>query len=118
MYKESLRAQRVADVVHKKLAQLFQSKISDQRLKHVYVTLVDVSPDLKNARVYYSVAEASVDVAHVQDGLLKAAHYLRKELAKTSVIRTVPRLNFMYDKTLDRARRLDALFLEQNVLRS
>ena len=118
MYKESLRTQRVADVIYRKLAQQFQKKITDQRLKHVYVTFVDVSPDLKNARVYYSVFENTIDAADVEQALAKAAHFLRKELAKDLVIRTIPRLKFIFDKALERAQRLDVLLAEQLNLES
>jgi ribosome-binding factor A len=113
VYKESLRSQRVADVVFRKLASLFQHKITDQRLQQVYISFVDVSPDLKNARVYYSVFKNQVISDDVEKGLIKAAHFLRKELARESVIRTVPKLNFVFDKTLQRAQRLDDLLTEE-----
>jgi len=115
MYKTSLRAQRVAADINRHIVKLFSHKITDARLKDVVITLVDVSPDLRNAKVFFTLKGDTKLSSEIVDALSKASHFLRKKIAALVALRVVPKLNFEYDHVYDRANRIEEL-LQQTVV--
>jgi ribosome-binding factor A len=108
---EYSRTERVADYLQQELAKLVLHSIRDPRAEFVNITAVDVSRDLRYAKVYYTKlgiesAEAAADVTHVLD---KAAGFLRTEVAKGSSLRTVPKLTFKFDESVGRGRHMEDL---------
>lgn len=104
------RSDRMGDEIRRILADLIQRKLSDPRIQErVSLTGVDLSRDLSNARVYYSVygdEEASREAALAFD---KAGGFLRKELAGRLRSRKVPRLIFVEDKSIREGEAIDLL---------
>lgn len=80
------------------LARLLQEEVMDPRVRLVTLTRVDVSPDLSNAIVLYSVM--GEDIEPVDDGLHSAASFLRRRAARTLGLRRMPELRFRYDPSL------------------
>jgi len=80
----------------------------------VNITLTDmsVSPDLHNARVYYSVIGGREDIAKAGKFLMKIRRELRTHLSKVVVLKRMPELSFMYDPVPDRGARLMEIFDE------
>jgi ribosome-binding factor A len=108
---EYSRTERVADYLQQELAKLVLHSIRDPRAEFVNITAVDVSRDLRYAKVYYTKlgiesAEAATDVTKVLD---KAAGFLRTEVAKGSSLRTVPKLTFKFDESVGRGRHMEDL---------
>lgn len=104
------RQRRVAETLQKELGSLLQHSVADPHLVFVSVTWVDVSPDLKNARVYVShLGDTPDDDAEVVQALERASGFLRRELAGRLQLRVVPHLAFKIDAVLERARHIDAL---------
>ena len=98
----SRRTERVADVLREELARVLRREAHDPRLALVTVTRVEVSPDLGQARVFWSCLEAkgapSAEAAQV--ALEAAAPFLRKRLAEALELRRVPQLGFRFDTAL------------------
>lgn len=114
MAKEYSRTQRIAEQMQRDLAQLIQREIKDPRIGMVTISFVKVARDLGYAEVYYTVmpyGEVSEDdaVKAAGDVLKEAAGFLRTELAQNMQLRTVPKLRFHFDATIDRGRRLHSL---------
>lgn len=111
MPQEYNRTERVSDYLQQELAKLLLHSIRDPRAEFVSVTAVDVSRDLRYAKVYYTKlgiedAEAAMEVTRVLD---KAAGFLRSEIAKASSLRTVPKLTFKFDESIGRGRHMEDL---------
>ena len=111
MPQEYSRTERVADYLQQELAKLVLHSIRDPRAEFVNITAVDVSRDLRYAKVYYTKlgvesAEAATDVTRVLD---KAAGFLRTEVARGSSLRTVPKLTFKFDESVGRGRHMEDL---------
>jgi ribosome-binding factor A len=70
---------------------------------------VEMSPDLKQARVFYVVRE-TVDPDQVQIALDKALGFIKQEVARENLFRLMPAIIFLPDTGLDRAARLEKLF--------
>ena len=80
------RADRVAEMIQRKLSQIIQQEIKDPRLPaFVTISTVKVSADLGHAKVYFTVFN-NEDVAQTATILNAAASYLRTALARSSKI--------------------------------
>lgn len=122
MAKEYSRTQRIAEQIQRDLAQLIQREIKDPRIGMVTISFVKVARDLGYAEVYFTVMpfgehEEQAAVAAASEVLKEAAGFLRTELAQNMQLRTVPKLRFHYDASIDRGRRLHGL-IEQTVRES
>ncbi|MCB5190068.1 30S ribosome-binding factor RbfA [Methylobacillus arboreus] len=98
MAKEFSRSDRVAEQIQRELADLLQFEVKDPRVGMVTVTEVEVSGDMAHAKIYYTAPAGS---AELQKGLEKTAGFLRSQLAKRLLLRTVPQLHFVYDASID-----------------
>ena len=124
----SPRNQRVADQIQRELATLIQIEMKDPRIGLVSITGVDISRDLGYANVYVTVlntlsdskelnrstlaAPGELDKLEVEDNLnalRQAAGYLRTMLAKRLEIRSVPKLQFHYDSSVEKGQQLSDL---------
>jgi ribosome-binding factor A len=104
----SQRIERVQRLLRSEISSVMQRKLKDPRVGMVTITDVDVSPDLKNARVYVSIL--GEDKSETLAGLRSAAGFIRSELMKVLHLRPMPVLEFAIDESLARAERtLDLL---------
>ncbi len=128
MSEMSSRVQRVADQIQRELATLIQMEVSDPRVGMVSVTGVEVSRDFSHARVFVTVMNTLTDDSDVNQSTLaepgsldqleidenlkalnKASGFLRTLLAKRLQIRSVPKLKFHYDGSVQRGQHLSEL---------
>ena len=98
MAKEFSRATRVAEQMQRELADLLQFEVKDPRVGMITITQVEVTGDMAHAKIFYTAAKAS-DI--IQQGLEKSAGFLRTQIAKRMLLRTVPQLHFVYDASID-----------------
>ncbi|WP_297813203.1 30S ribosome-binding factor RbfA [uncultured Methylophaga sp.] len=120
MAREFSRKNRFGEVVMRELAQMLQREISDPRIGMVTVSHVDVTADLKYAKVYVTRLngfESQQDVDECLQGLNSAAGYLRRGLAGRVKLRNIPELQFVYDKSLENGFRMDELIAKANAPR-
>jgi ribosome-binding factor A len=103
------RSDRLADVVHRALAEIVQHHLRDPRVGFVTLTGVKLSPDLRHARVYVSQVVADADVQSSLDALNHATPFLRRELARRARLRFTPRLRFYEDSGVRRGVRVEEL---------
>jgi ribosome-binding factor A len=100
----SRRTERVSEQVRAELARLLREEVSDPRIGLVTLTRVDVSPDFGNASVFWSALPAKNDPKdreqRTQQGLARAASFLRRRLAEELPLRRVPELHFRHDPSL------------------
>ncbi|MGI9228293.1 MAG: 30S ribosome-binding factor RbfA [Gammaproteobacteria bacterium] len=110
MAREYGRNQRVADQVQRELAVVIQRELT-QELGMITLSATDVSPDMKNAKVYFTFLQQTkeLDAVALQARLNDMAGHFRHHLAKTLPLKMVPRLTFIYDESIERANRLNAL---------
>ncbi len=103
------RHRRVADQIQRELAVAIQRDMTDTSLKFVTVASVDVSPDLKNAKVFVTSLSDDLDRDAVVMELNELAGHYRHQLAKTLAMRTVPKLTFVFDYSVERGNRISNL---------
>lgn len=111
MPREFTRADRVADAIQRLLATLIPQEVRDPRVGMVNINDVTVTRDMAYAKVYVTFVGTD-DADEAKEGvqaLNKAAGFVRSLLAKELSMRSVPRLQFIYDKTSIRGQQLSSL---------
>jgi ribosome-binding factor A len=104
------RTHRIGEQIQRELADLIVRDLRDPRIGLVTISEVDVSPDLARARVFFTVIGTPAQQA--EEGLNAAAGHLHNLLFKRLHIRTVPRLNFVHDASVEEGFRIDRLINE------
>ncbi len=95
------RAARVGDLLKEELSDLLLRNIRDPRIGFVTITEVQVSADLRHARVYFVTHGGGEEQQRTLEGLESARGYLRGELGRRLHLRYVPDLSFTVDEALD-----------------
>ncbi|HTN42896.1 MAG TPA: 30S ribosome-binding factor RbfA [Nitrospiria bacterium] len=101
---EYKRSERVGDQIRMEIADILMTKVKDPRVGFVTVTSVEVSEDLRNAKVFISVL--GPDAARSFQGLEKARSFIRSELGRRLKLRFVPELSFHEDHTAEEAAKI------------
>jgi ribosome-binding factor A len=103
------RTQRIESEIQRVLAALIAREVKDPRVGNVTVTAVSVAPDMGSARVFFTPFAALHPPAQVREGLTHAAGFLRGELGRRLGLRHAPRLEFVFDESVESAARLTHL---------
>ncbi len=104
------RIKRVEELVKETVAVIIHREIKDPRLEFVTITAAHVSPDLRNAIIYYTIHQDTSDHKKtVQTTLESAAGFIRRELGRLAVLRYLPVLNFVFDEAFREGARIDSL---------
>jgi len=107
--REYPRKLRINTQLQGELAALIRGELSDPRVAGVTITKVDVSPDLRNARISVSLLGSDDQLKDALKGLNHAAGKLRYELGERLRLRYVPQLHFAADIALREGDRISAL---------
>ena len=103
------RAERVADQIRMEVADILARKIKDPRVGFITVTDVDLSPDLRVARVYVSSLHDGEQKDLALEGLINAVGFIRGELGRRLELRYTPELIFCQDGSRQQGTRIDQL---------
>ena len=96
------RIRRINELLRQEMSRLIQVDLRDPRLRCVIsITRVDTSPDLKAAKVYFSVLTSPEKKKEVLQGLTAASGYLRREMGDVLPLRYIPSLTFTPDDSLE-----------------
>ena len=97
------RIERIDHEIHRVLAEAIATQLKDPRLGFVTVVRVEITPDLKSAKVFVSIIGDRHVARQTMDALHSAAKFLRGELGRAVVLRRTPELTFVEDRTTERA---------------
>lgn len=112
---EYKRSDRVADLLKREIAELIFRRVKDPRVANVTISGVDVSDDLKHARVFFCIMGGMADEEAKKNasvGLEKAKGFIRQELGKRLSLRYIPQLRFDYDISFEYGDKIDRLLKE------
>lgn len=94
------RQHRVAEAIKVELMDLLRQEVKDPRVGFVSIVRVEVSGDLRHARIFYSVLGDEDARQSSQAGLTKAAGFLRSQVAGRLNLRHAPELDFRLDDSI------------------
>ena len=109
----SNRPERVGQEIQAALGRMLtRGELKDPRIGFITITGVKVSPDLKTARVYYSMMGTEEERKETQKGLEAAKGYIRREITEAVNLRVSPEVFFTFDESLERGDRIERLLRE------
>lgn len=107
----SLRMKKITALIKDELSLIFLHKVQDPKLGFITITSVKVAPDLRTAKVYFSVLEKETREEALKK-LNDIKGLIRTELAHRVRLRHVPELTFFIDDTLDFVEKVEGIFKE------
>lgn len=107
------RPERVAEALLRELSALLYRDLKDPRLRGVTLTSVDVTPDLRHARVYFSHLEGAGRGRDAVEGFRRAGGHIRQKVGRALALRYTPEFEFHYDPGIERAARIDELLRKE-----
>lgn len=96
---------RVGELIKRELSMALHGRWRSESVA-ITLTEVDIAPDLKKARVYYSVLGNREAVAKAGKFLMSVRNELRRIVGKNIKIKYTPELNFVYDPSVERGMRI------------
>lgn len=105
------RSQRLSILLKEEVADIVLHKIKDPRLGFITITDVELSDDLRIAKVFISVLKEEDKETSLQI-LNEAKGFVRGEIAKRLRIKIIPTFEFLYDQSIERGFRIDKLLKE------
>ncbi len=110
---DNQRVHRIGSVLKKEIAQIIRNDINDSRIKDVVITEVDISKDLKHAKVFFIIFnhknKKPEEVKLITKTINSSKLFFKKKLSKNSNLRSVPNLRFIFDDTESKAFELEEL---------
>lgn len=104
------RPDRVAEAIREEIATFLAEDVKDPRIVGlVTVTGVDVSRDLRHARVFVSVMGSEDEQARTHEGLASLAGHLRARVGRALRLRLAPEIQFRADDSIARAAHIESL---------
>ena len=103
------RTDRVRDRIRTELADILHTRVKDPRIGFVTVTTVELSDDLRHARVAISVFGSPEEKTRTLEGLRAATAFIRGELGRRLALRRVPEIQFLADESLDQLDQIERL---------
>ena len=119
----SRRTERLNEVFKREISKLLEREVNDPRLSNIIsVTRVEISPDLRNAKVFVSVLGEESSKLEVIEGFNDASNFLRRKLSTYIRLRVIPHLSFYYDDSIEQGARvlkvLDQVNCDRNLMTS
>jgi ribosome-binding factor A len=108
----SQRPTRVGDQIRVEIANLLAREVHDPGIGFLTVTRVQVTPDLQQARVYYTTLGDAQARRESRRALDRAASFLRRQLGGRLRLRRVPELQFFFDESVERHDRIEQILQE------
>ena len=106
------RASRVGDQIRAHLAELLAREVRDPGIGFLTITRVGVTPDLQQARVYYTTMGDDKARKESRRALERAAPFLRREIGRRLRLKRVPELDFFFDESIEQHDRIERILQE------
>ena len=103
----SHRIERVNHLIRREISELILRHVKDPRLTtFLSINKVETSADFRHARIYVSCIESTEHREEILAALVKAAGYIRRELAASLKLRRTPELSFVWDSSIEEGERV------------
>jgi ribosome-binding factor A len=106
------RPDRVADQIRSELALLLAREVHDPGIGFVTITRVQMTPDLQQARVFYTTLGDEKARRNTERAIERAGPFLRRQIGSRLRLKRVPELTFLYDESVAGQDRIERLLNE------
>jgi len=108
----SPRAVRVGDQLRVEITEILAREVHDPGIGFLTVTRVKVTPDLQQARIYYTTLGDEKARKDTGKALGRATPFLRRQVARRMNFKRVPELQFFYDESIAQHDRIERILRE------
>ena len=106
------RRDRVSEAIRKEVSTILHSELKDPRLGFVTITRVELTPDLRSAKVFFSVLGKEEDYKKTREALDSALGFIRKLIAERINLRLAPEIIFKEDRSSEYSVRIQEVLDE------
>jgi ribosome-binding factor A len=103
------RSQRIQELLLEEISKLVQNGLKDPRIGFTTITKVEVSDNLKHAKIFVSVMGSEQEKTDTLDGLINAKGFIRNALGKNLYLRYLPELDFRRDDNADHVEKISRI---------
>jgi len=103
------RKDRVGDLIKREVSQMIQQELKDPGIGFVTVTGVEVSPDLKRAKIFYSVLGEEDSKRESASALKRACGFIQHEIGKRLRLKHIPEISFQFDSSVEYGAHIEEL---------
>ena len=107
-----LRIDKVQEFIKQEISQIIQKDIKDPRVGFVTVTDVEMTKDLRHAKIFLSLMGSDEQKKATWEALNRALGFMRSEIGKRIRLRCTPELSLHLDKSLDYSNHIQKLLLQ------
>lgn len=101
MKRRNVKLDRINEEVYRTLSDIIRSEVKDPRISPITsITGVEVTNDLKQAKVYVSVLGEEDALDETMEGLKSSSGFIRGRLARELNLRNTPELKFLADSSI------------------
>ena len=106
----SKRAVRLGDQLLREVADLLSRKVKDPRVKGTTLTGIQLSNDLRHAKIFFSVIGDEEAIRNAQKGLESAKGFIKREVSLVMELRYTPEIVFKHDPSLRQGAHMEKVF--------
>lgn len=106
------RPERVGDQLRQELAELITREVHDPGIGFLTLTRVKVTPDLQQARAFYTTIGDERQRRETARALVRATPFLRRQVGRRLRLKHVPELEFHYDESIEQQDRIERIILD------
>ena len=103
------RAERVSDQIKREVSQIIQCQVKDPHIGFITITDVEMTDDLRVAKIFYSVLGNEQNKKDTRLALQRAKNFIQMEIGKRVKIKHTPIVSFRYDKSIEYGAHIEEL---------
>ena len=108
----SVRVEKIQELIKEQTSEIIMRELKDPRVGFVTVTEVDVSSDLRNAKIYVSIFGSDKQIEDSWQGLNSSLGFIRRELAHRIRLKFIPEIKLFMDTSLEYSSHIQKLLLK------
>ena len=109
---KNLRIEKLQELIKQEMSKMLLKELKDPRIGFVTVTDVEMTGDLREAKIYVSVMGGEEQVKSSLEGLNSALGFIRREIGHLIRLRFTPEISFALDTSLDYGDHIQKLLLQ------
>ncbi|MBR4642278.1 MAG: 30S ribosome-binding factor RbfA [Selenomonadaceae bacterium] len=109
---KQLRIEKLQELIKQEMSKMLLKELKDPRIGFVTVTDVEMTGDLREAKIYVSVMGGEEKVKSSLEGLNSALGFIRREIGQRVRLRFTPEISFALDTSLDYGDHIQKLLLQ------
>jgi ribosome-binding factor A len=106
------RSQRIQELIHEEISKLIQRGLKDPRIGFTTVTKVELTDNLKLAKVFVSIMGSEQEKIDTLEGLNSAKGFVRNTMSKNLYLKYIPELEFRRDDNADHVEKISRIINE------